>query len=73
MTADETTALANLRKEAESDNGDGWWDCYIDNARPDGWSGKKWAAVLGSLKKKGLYREVDGYAWGSVKMEGEGA
>lgn len=73
MTPDETTALAALREEAESNNGNGWWDCYLDNAKPSDWSPKKWASILGSLTKKGFYKDIQDPdykgVWGSVKME----
>ena len=72
LTQDEHVALTALRTEAESDNGNGWWDCYLDNAKPNDWTPRKWAAVLGSLTKKGLYRDIQDPdfkgIWGSVKM-----
>lgn len=74
MTNNETKVLAALRKEAESDDGNGFWTVYLDNARLSGLipsdclSPKSFAAVLGSLNKKGLYRDIDGYAWGQVLM-----
>lgn len=73
-TFDERSALQWLREEAESNDGDGWWTVYLDNAKPKGWEGRKWAAILGSLKKKGLYREIDDPdfrgTFGQIKMEG---
>lgn len=73
LTADETIALKSLREEAESNNGNGWWDVYLDNAFIRDWSPKKWASILGSLTKKGLYKDISDPdfkgVWGSVKME----
>jgi hypothetical protein len=73
LTKNEELVLRALRTEAESDDGNGYWTVYLDNARPAGMSVHGFAATLGSLKNKGLYREVDGYAWGQVKMQEEAA
>lgn len=72
LTSNECSAVKYLRVAAESDNGNGWWDCYLDNAKPKDWSPRKWASILGSLKKKGYYKDIDDPdfkgIWGSVKM-----
>ena len=58
--------LANLRNNAENvDNG--WGDVYLDNAI-NGMNDKEFRACLASLSKQGLYKVVDGYAWGRVKV-----
>lgn len=72
LTAKETIALESLRRNMDSSttldsDGTTWHDVYLDNAKPFGWDGKTWSGVLGSLEKKGLYRVVDGFAWGEVK------
>ncbi len=59
LTKNEFEVLSRLREKAESDDGDGWWTVYLDNAFIKGWNKKRWSSVLGSLKKKGLYREID--------------
>lgn len=73
LTPAEVEALEALRTNCEATsvieaNGTEWRDVYLDNAKPAGRDGHAWAAVLGSLQKKGLYRIVDGWAWGSVLM-----
>ena len=69
MTENMTIALKALRSAAESDNGNGFFDVYLDNARPDGWSGKKWSGVLANLAKVGLYQDIDYDCFGAVKMD----
>lgn len=59
--------LEALRKASESDAGDGWRDVYLDNARPAGMSDKSFRSHLAALAKAGLYRPIDGYAFGSVR------
>jgi hypothetical protein len=56
LTALETTILTALRNEAEGMNNNGWVSVYLDNARPDDVSAHQFAAILGNLKQKGLYR-----------------
>jgi hypothetical protein len=58
--------LASLRKNAEEVDGI-WGIVYLDNARVAGVSPHAFAGYLGALEKQGLYRPVDGYAWGEVK------
>lgn len=45
-----------------------WTLVYLDNARPKDMSDKVFRANLGQLAKQKLYRVVDGYAWGEVKV-----
>ena len=66
--ADALTVLCNLRKSAE-DRSAQWSDVYLDNAIPVGMSDKSFRSCLASLSKSGVYKVIDGYAWGSVKME----
>ena len=73
MTKDMQIALDALRGYAESsfrkEDGSKWASVYLDNAQPDGWSGHKWAGVLGALEKAGYYSPLDGY-FGDVKIYG---
>jgi len=61
--------LKALRDASEDYSGDGWRSVYLDNARPSGMSDKTFRSHLATLAKAGLYRVVDGYAFGDVKME----
>jgi len=60
--------LQNLRKNVESMFDDTWGNVYLDNARPNGCNDKQFRACLSALSKKGLYKPLDGYAFGMVKM-----
>ena len=66
-----TKVLTALRQASESDDGDGWRSVYLDNAIPEGMSNKSFRSYLAKLSQHGLYRVIDGYAFGSVKMNGE--
>lgn len=68
LTANETLALDSLRMSIEDPGqpAGSWCLVYLDNAKPADWAPATWAGVLGSLAKKGLYKEDDGYAWGLV-------
>lgn len=74
LTPAESEALESLRTNCEATavietDGAEWRDVYLDNARPAGWeNARSWAAILGSLQKKGVYRFVDGLTWGMVLM-----
>lgn len=61
MTGDMMLALNNLRAHVEGSmsdkNGVTWGEVYLDNAKPNDWTGKKWSGVLSNLKKIGVYRE----------------
>jgi hypothetical protein len=56
LTALETTILTALRNNTEGSNENGWMSVYLDNARPSNVSAHQFAAILGNLKQKGLYR-----------------
>ena len=59
--------LNNLRNSMEGNaTKDGFVMVYLDNAR-HGMNDKVFRANLAVLAKAGLYRVVDGYAWGEVK------
>jgi len=64
-----TKVLTALRQASESDDGDGWRTVYLDNARPDGMSDKSFRSYLAKLSQHGLYRVLEGYAFGSVRMD----
>ena len=66
LTALETTILTALRNEAEGLNENGWESVYLDNARPDDLSAHQFAAILGNLEKKGLYRSLGDDFFGLV-------
>jgi hypothetical protein len=69
INQDAQTVLTNLRNAYESVDSTGEWGMtYIDNAR-EGMEQNKFRAQLAVLSKAGLYRVVDGYAWGEVKVE----
>ena len=68
MTNGQQTVLAALREHAESDDGDGWWTVYLDNAKPSEMPPHSFAGYLSALEAGGLYRPVDGYAFGQVKL-----
>lgn len=70
LSQDAAKLLNELRAHAESDDGDGFWTVYLDNCN-HGFSGKKLSGLFGALAKAGLYKELDGYAFGRVKMEGQ--
>lgn len=59
--------LQNLRNsmEGEADK-NGFVNVYLDNAR-HGMNIHQFRANLAVLSKLGLYKVIDGYAWGAVK------
>ena len=61
--------LARLRRHAEDVDEEGWGMVYLDNAMPSDISGHQYAGYLAVLQRRGVYRIVDGYAWGQVKMQ----
>ncbi len=70
LTALETTILTALRNEAEGMNDNGWVSVYLDNARSSsGINGHQFAAILSSLKQKGLYRSQYDDAFGDVFVD----
>lgn len=68
LSQDATTVLQNLRRHAEGGMTAEWGMIYLDNAR-HGMPTNKFRAQLAVLSKAGLYKVVDGYAWGEVKLE----
>lgn len=68
LSDDSTLVLNALRKESESDSREGWRMVYLDNARPSSMTPTQFRAQLSVLSKAGLYKVVDGYAFGEVKM-----
>jgi len=66
--------LAALRSNTEGSGGrEGWKDVYLDNARPPGMSVTSFRSQLSALAKRGLYKPIDGWAFGEVKMTGDSA
>jgi len=72
ITAD--TILAGLRENTEGctiiePDGARWGTVYLDNARPVGCNGHKFAGFLSALERRGLYRpEQDDGIFGLVKL-----
>jgi hypothetical protein len=68
--------LAMLRANKESGNetvysdGSIWCDVYLDNAKPVGMNAHQFAGCLSALERRGDYKPVDGFAWGSVRIPG---
>lgn len=68
MNANVSKVLISLRDHAERDEvSPGWKHVYLDNARPKDMNDKQFRACLAALSKMGVYKVVDGYAWGAVK------
>jgi hypothetical protein len=71
LTDNENRVLACLRGAVEGrtidKDGITWGDVYLDNAIPDGMSSREFDGTLGSLTKKGLYREYE-EAFGMVQI-----
>jgi len=68
MKSDEV--LAALRDNAEGGNDNGWSDVYLDNASAGlGMTPMQFRSCLSVLAQRGVYRVVDGYAWGKVALE----
>lgn len=63
--------LAALRANAEDRNQPdaGWLMVYLDNAKPNNMSQKTFRSCLSVLSHSGVYKVMDGWAWGSVKMK----
>lgn len=68
LTPKTTEVLAALRHAAEGPLEAGWRDVYLDNAAHT-LSRAQFAGHLSALEAAGLYKVVDGFAWGRVKME----
>lgn len=60
--------LESLRKEVESKHDNDWGVVYLDNARPKGMNDKQFRACLSALSRRNLYRVIDGYAFGMVRL-----
>jgi hypothetical protein len=62
--------LAALRREVEGPlTDDGFRDVYLDNASGDlDLTPRQFAGYLSILQQRGLYRTLDNYAFGQVKM-----
>lgn len=72
MNANAQQVFTSLRSHAESTetwNGEMWGSVYLDNARPASMSDKVFRAALTTLAKAGLYKAVDGYAFGDVRLD----
>lgn len=68
LTPGAARVLDALRAHIEhNERGEEWGTVYLDNAKPADMSVKSFRSFLASLSQAGLYRVVDGYAWGSVK------
>ncbi len=69
LNATAAAVLIALRMNAEGySKADEWGDVYLDNARPANLTTYQFRAALSSLAKAGLYKVIDGFAWGSVKQ-----
>lgn len=66
MNAD--TIYQKLCANAEGKFAGEWCDVYLDNARPNSVSEKSFRSFLAVLSKRGVYKPIDGYAWGAVLM-----
>jgi hypothetical protein len=61
--------LKALRDHAEGQSINGWRDVCLDNAKPGEMSPPTFRSCLARLSVQGVYRPIDGYAFGSVKMD----
>jgi hypothetical protein len=68
LTENSSLVLSGLRGNVEHHLEGGWGSVYLDNARPAGMSETSFRSHLAVLSKAGLYRPVDGYAFGEVKV-----
>lgn len=70
-TAEVLAALRANTEGVETKTSDGrtFHSVYLDNARPAGMSPRAFAGHLSALAAAGLYKEVDGFAWGDVLAE----
>jgi hypothetical protein len=73
LTPKTAEVLAALRHAAEGPLEAGWRDVYLDNAGAQGKTGlglsrAQFAGHLSALEAAGLYKVVDGFAWGRVNM-----
>ena len=68
------TILEALRKHRDggyTENVDGsrWYDTYLNNARPPGMNAHAFAGHLSALTAAGVYKDLDGYAFGRVLVQ----
>jgi hypothetical protein len=68
LSPDTMNVLDALRAHAERKLPNGWAEVYLDNAKPARMSPHSFAGHLSVLREKGLYRPVDGNAFGDVQM-----
>jgi hypothetical protein len=69
LSPNAATVLDGLYACAEGEPEGGFRMVYLDNARPAGMSAQAFAGHLSALEARGLYKPVDGYAWGMVRAE----
>lgn len=70
LTPKTTEVLTALRHAAEGSLDRGARDVYLDNASASlGMTANQFAGHLSALEAAGLYKVVDGFAWGRVVME----
>lgn len=50
--------LAHVESREVMNDGSAWGSVYLDNAKPGGWDGRRWAGHLSALKAAGLYRPI---------------
>lgn len=67
--------LADLRAHSEGcddveRDGIAWRNVYLDNVPRRGLTPRQFAWHLSQLSHVGLYRPIDGDAWGDVAMQG---
>jgi hypothetical protein len=67
LTAEARNVWQSLVDNCEGNPSDKWVHVYLDNAKPDGMSQTTFRAYLATLSKAGVYKPIDGYAWGDVK------
>ncbi len=68
LTEREAGLLKTLRAESEISDSEDWRTVYLDNVDMRNASPREFAGLLGSLTKKGMYREIDGF-FGEVRTK----
>jgi len=66
LTDLEAKVYSSMLENCEYDLGEGWAQIYLDNARPADMSARQFAAILSSLKQKGLYESQGDNFFGLV-------
>ena len=74
LSAAASATLSALRAKANEyriiRDGKEWGGVYLDNAIPqDKTTRRSLPGLLSALTKAGLYRQLDGYAWGEVLID----